>query len=65
MPRKPKEPVVAERTEICKTCRHSEFAEQEFRCRRYAPIGVYDGLYVWPQVAADDFCGDFSAKLDS
>jgi hypothetical protein len=57
------EPV--ERTEICKTCRHSQFAEQEFRCRRYAPIGVYDGSYVWPLVAADDYCGDFTPKLSS
>lgn len=57
------EPAV--RTEICKMCRHSDFAESEFHCRRYAPIGVYDGLYVWPTVSADDWCGDFVGKLSS
>jgi hypothetical protein len=70
MPRKAKVVVVEEPTSTCKQCRWSDFGKEVIRCRRYPPIPVFDGSdgfvdsYL-PIVAADDFCGEFTPKLDS
>jgi hypothetical protein len=66
--RKKEEP--AERTEICKHCRHALFDADAIQCRRFPPIPVFDipnaeVLAFYPTVAADAWCGEFAAELNS
>jgi len=69
MARKPKVEVVAERTEICKNCRHAEFGDV-IHCHRYPPKPATDaaGAHVdshFPVVFATWYCGEFAAHLSS
>lgn len=70
MPRKARVVVVEEPMSTCKQCRWSDFGKEVIRCRRYPPTPVFDAAdgfvdsYL-PIVSADDFCGEFTPKLDS
>jgi hypothetical protein len=63
--------VVAERTEICKNCRHASVKRgEEIQCRRFPPQFVYDPAsgctaVTHPIVEADHWCGEFGAYLNS
>jgi hypothetical protein len=63
--------VVAERTEICKNCRFSDFKRgEEIKCRRNPPVFVYDvatgcTAVAWPIVDADSWCGEYKCQLNS
>jgi hypothetical protein len=68
--RKKKAETVAERTDVCKTCRGSHFENEEFTCRRHPPTPVYNAMKgviksAHPVVATDHWCVDFAPHLNS
>jgi hypothetical protein len=68
-PRKPKQAVIEETANTCKSCKHAFFGELT-QCRRYPPVPSFDveGIHVdscWPVVHVIDFCGEFNPKLAS
>lgn len=67
--RRKKIEVVAERTEICRECRHAHFGDDVIACRRFPPVPVWEGdegvCSHFPVIAADHWCGEFAAKLSS
>jgi len=69
MARKPKAES-ADRTEICKNCKHSLFLRESIECRRYPPQVIYEGStgfveHRFPETSADSFCGEFAPILTS
>jgi hypothetical protein len=53
--------------EICETCKFYHFYQQSGHCHRNPPTGAkgQDGFSTWPEVAPEQFCGEWRERQSS
>jgi hypothetical protein len=48
----------------CSNCEYYHCRYQQGKCRRYAPRPCETSLITWPEVNEQDWCGEFSQKIE-